>query len=269
MKNWYGLEIPEVVAELKGNDGNGLEKDEAARRLSEYGPNALQAGRVISPWAILLSQFRNVLILILIVAVILSAFLGHSIEAIAISVIILFAILLGFIQEYRAERAMEALKKMAAPMAAVIRDGVELGIPARDVVPGDIILIRAGDKIPADVRLIQAINLQIEEAALTGESIPASKSNQAIPGNDLPVGDRKNMAHAGTVATHGRGRGIVVATGMETEFGKIAKMLSTVETGKTPLQENLDKVGHILARISIAVVVLIVILGLFRGMPFI
>jgi P-type Ca2+ transporter type 2C len=269
MKNWYGLEIPEVVAELKGNDGNGLEKDEAARRLMEYGPNALQAGRVISPWAILLSQFKNVLILILIVAVILSAFLGHSIEAIAISVIILFAILLGFIQEYRAERAMEALKKMAAPMAAVIRDGVELEIPARDVVPGDIILIRAGDKIPADVRLIEAINLQIEEAALTGESIPASKSNQAIPGNDLPVGDRKNMAHAGTVATYGRGRGIVVATGMETEFGKIAKMLSTVETGKTPLQENLDKVGHILARISIAVVVLIVILGLFRGMPFI
>ena len=269
MKNWHCLEISEVVAELKGNDGNGLEKDEAARRLSEYGPNALQASRVISPWAILLSQFKNVLILILIVAVILSAFLGHGIEAIAISVIILFAILLGFIQEYRAERAMEALKKMAAPTAAVIRDGVELEIPARDVVPGDIILIRAGDKIPADVRLIEAINLQIEEAALTGESIPASKSNQAIPGNDLPVGDRKNMAHAGTVATYGRGRGIVVATGMETEFGKIAKMLSTVETGKTPLQENLDKVGHILARISIVVVALIVVLGLFRGMPFI
>jgi Ca2+-transporting ATPase len=111
MKNWYSLEIPEVVAELKGNDGNGLEKDEAARRLREYGPNALQAGRVISPWAILLSQFKNVLILILVIAVILSAFLGHGIEAIAISVIVLFAILLGFIQEYRAERAMEALKK--------------------------------------------------------------------------------------------------------------------------------------------------------------
>ena len=268
MKNWYSLEISEVIAELKGNDGNGLEKDEAARRLREYGPNALQAGRVISPWAILLSQFKNVLILILIVAVILSAFLGHGIEAIAISVIILFAILLGFIQEYRAERAMEALNKMAAPTAAVIRDGVELEIP-RDVVPGDVILIRAGDKIPADVRLIEAINLQIEEAALTGESIPVSKSTQAIPGKDLPVGDRKNMAHAGTVATYGRGRGIAVATGMETEFGKIAKMLSTVETGKTPLQENLDRVGHILARISIAVVALIVVLGLFRGMPFI
>jgi Ca2+-transporting ATPase len=269
MKNWYSLEIPEVVAELKGNDGNGLEKDEAARRLREYGPNALQAGRVISPWAILLSQFKNVLILILVIAVILSAFLGHGIEAIAISVIVLFAILLGFIQEYRAERAMEALKKMAAPTAAVIRNGEEMEIPARDLVPGDIILIRAGDKIPADVRLMEAINLQIEEAALTGESVPAGKSTPAISADNLPVGDRKNMAHAGTVATYGRGRGIVVATGMETEFGKIAQMLNAVETGKTPLQENLDKVGHVLARVSIAVVALIVVLGLFRGIPFI
>ncbi|RPI53789.1 MAG: ATPase, partial [Chloroflexi bacterium] len=268
MGNWYHLNIDEVLSQFNSTADRGLSKAEASRRLMEYGPNELQAARRISPWAILFEQFKNILVLILLIAVVLSAFLGHSIEAIAIAVILLFAVLLGFVQEYRAERAIEALKRMAAPTATVIRDGEEMDMPARDLVSGDIILIRAGDRIPADARLIEAVNLQIEEASLTGESVPVEKNTQPLPNIELAVGDRKNMAYAGTVATYGRGRGLVVDAGMQTEFGKIAQLLQTVETGKTPLQENLDKVGRLLARVGIAVVVLIVGLGLFRGQPF-
>lgn len=268
MGNWYHLNIDEVLSQFNSTANRGLSKSEASRRLMEHGPNELQAARRISPWAILFEQFKNILVLILLIAVVLSAFLGHSIEAIAIAVILLFAVLLGFVQEYRAERAIEALKRMAAPTAIVIRDGEEMDMPSRDLVPGDIILIRAGDRIPADARLIEAVNLQIEEASLTGESVSVEKNTQPLPNIELAVGDRKNMAYAGTVATYGRGRGLVVATGMQTEFGKIAQLLQTVETGKTPLQENLDKVGRLLARVGIAVVVLIVGLGLLRGQPF-
>jgi len=268
MGNGYHLNIDEVLSQFNSTADRGLSKAEASRRLMEHGPNELQAARRISPWAILFEQFKNILVLILLIAVVLSAFLGHSIEAIAIAVILLFAVLLGFVQEYRAERAIEALKRMAAPTATVIRDGEEMDMPARDLVPGDIILIRAGDRIAADARLVEAVNLQIEEASLTGESVPVEKNTQPLPNIELAVGDRKNMVYAGTVTTYGRGRGLVVATGMQTEFGKIAQLLQTVETGKTPLQENLDKVGRLLARVGIAVVVLIVGLGLFRGQPF-
>ena len=146
------------------------------------------------------------LIIILLVATALSAFLGHGVEAIAIAVIVLFAVLLGFVQEYRAERAIEALRQMAAPTATVLRDGEEIEIPARDLVPGDVILLRAGDKIPADARLIEAVNLQIEEAALTGESVPVEKHTAPLADGELALGDRKNMAYAGTAATYGRGR---------------------------------------------------------------
>jgi Ca2+-transporting ATPase len=268
MGNWYHLSESEALLKLNSAVDRGLSKIEAHRRLAEHGPNELQAARRISPWSILFDQFKNVLILILLLAVVLSAFFGHSIEAIAITVIVFFAVLLGFGQEYRAERAIEALKKMAAPTATVLRDGEELDIPARHLVPGDIILIRAGDKIPADARLVEAVNLQVEEAALTGESVPVEKHTVPLPAGELALGDRRNMVFAGTAATYGRGRGVVVGTGMQTEFGKIAQLLQTVETGKTPLQENLDRVGHLLARFAVAVVVLIVGLGIFRGQPF-
>jgi Ca2+-transporting ATPase len=235
--------------------------------MADYGPNELQAAQQVSPWTLLLEQLKNIFVLILFIAVVLSAFLGHRVEAIAISVIVLFAVILGFIQEYRAERAIEALRKMAAPRAAVLRDGEELNIPARELVPGDIILLRAGDRVPADARLIEAVNLQVEEAALTGESVPAEKHIAPLGPGELAVGDRKNMVHAGTLVTYGRGRGVVAATGMQTEFGKIAQMLQTVEIGRTPLQKNLDKVGYTLARVAVGVVLLIVALGLFRGQP--
>jgi Ca2+-transporting ATPase len=235
--------------------------------LNQFGPNELQAAPRASALQMLIEQFKNILILILLVAVGLSALLGHGVEAAVIGVIVLFAVLLGFIQEYRAERAIEMLREMAAPTATVIRGGDERDIPARELVPGDIILIHAGDRIPADARLIESINLQVEEAALTGESLAVEKQTAPLAGDDLAIGDRKNMLYAGTAATYGRGRAVVVETGMKTEFGKIAQLLQTVETGETPLQQNLDKVGHALARAAMVVVVVIVGLGLVRGQP--
>jgi len=265
---WDTLAVEAICSELNATP-DGLTQAEATRRLSENGPNELQAAQHISPWTLLIAQFKNVLIIILLIATALSAFLGHGVEAIAIAVIVLFAVLLGFVQEYRAERAIEALRRMAAPNTTALRDGEEVEIPARELVPGDVILLRAGDKIPADGRLLEAVNLQIEEAALTGESVAVSKDTAVCTGPDLALGDRKNLIYAGTIATYGRGRAIVVTTGMNTEFGKIAQMLQTVETGKTPLQQNLDRVGKMLARMAFAMVAAIVILGLVRNQPLI
>jgi len=247
----------------------GLTAVEAAQRLAKYGPNELQAARRISPWTILWAQFKNVLIVILLVATALSAVLGHGVEAAAITVIVLFAVVLGFVQEYRAEHAIEALRQMAAPLATVLRDGQEVELPARDVVPGDVLILRTGNRIAADARLLEVANLQTQEAALTGESAPVEKQIAPLGDPELALGDRKNMVYAGTAATYGRGRALVVATGMKTEFGKIAELLQTVETGKTPLQENLNKLGHVLARAAFVVVAVIAALGMFRGQPFI
>jgi Ca2+-transporting ATPase len=244
-----------------------LTGSEARKRLERYGPNELQETRRISPWQILLEQFKNVLIIILLIATVISFFLGHGLESVVIAVIVLFAVLLGFVQEYRAERAIEALRQMTAPTATVMRDGEEVRIPARELVPGDVILLSTGDRIPADARLIEAINLQVEESALTGESVPVEKHVHPLGYDNLPLGDRRNMVYAGTSVTYGRGRALVVATGMHTEFGKIARMLQTVETVRTPLQENLDRVGNVLARAAFVVVGLIVALGLLRGQP--
>jgi Ca2+-transporting ATPase len=248
---------------------DGLTASEAARRLAQYGPNELLTAHGVSPWEILFEQFKNVLIIILLIATTLSFFLGHGLEAVAIAVIVLFAVGLGFVQEYRAERAIEALREMAAPTATVLRDGQEIEVSGKELVPGDVTILTTGDKVPADIRLMDAINLQVEESSLTGESVAVTKQTEPFERKDISIGDRKNMAYAGTVVTYGRGRGLVVATGMKTEFGKIARMLEEVETGKTPLQLNLDKLGKQLARAAFVVVALIVILGLFRGQPFI
>jgi Ca2+-transporting ATPase len=267
-ESWHTQSVAAVLAQLSSSP-SGLSSAEAARRLQEYGPNEIGAAKGTSPWALLFGQLQNVLIVILLVATALSAFLGHWVEAIAIAVIVIFAVLLGFIQEYRAERAIEALRRMAAPTATVLREGQENEVPAREIVPGDVVLLNAGDKVPADLRLIEAVNLKVEESALTGESVAVEKHTESFSEIDLPVGDRKNMAYAGTAATYGRGRGVVAATGGATEFGKIAQMIETIETGRTPLQENLDRVGHSLARATFVVVAIIAGLGLMRGQPFI
>jgi P-type Ca2+ transporter type 2C len=265
---WHTL-TADAVCTLLAATRDGLTQSEAASRLAAFGPNELQPVRRTSPWDLLFAQFKNVLIIILLIAALLSAFLGHGVEAITIGVIVLFAALLGFAQEYRAERAIEALRLMAAPAASVIRDGSEMLIAARDLVPGDLVLLRAGDKIPADLRLIEAINLQMEESALTGESLAVEKAEAPLAAVTLALGERSNMGYAGTAVSYGRGRGMVVATGTRTEFGKIAQMLAGIETGRTPLQENLDRVGRLLARAALIGVAIIITLGLIRGEDFV
>ena len=200
-------------------------------------------------------------------ATVLSAFLGHAVEAIAIAAIVLLAVVLGFVQEYRAERAIEALRRMAAPHARVLRDGQDIDMEARLLVPGDIVLLDAGDLVPADLRLLEAVNLQLQEAPLTGESVPVTKQMEALADPALAVGDRSNMAWAGTTVSNGRGRGLVVATGMRTEFGRIARLLASVERARTPLQQLLDAMGRSLSRAALVVVAVIVALGALRGQP--
>jgi Ca2+-transporting ATPase len=265
---WHVKSAEEAFGDLESQP-EGLTGTQAKERLERFGPNEIQAAKRISAWEILLEQFKNVLILILLGATAISFFLGHGVESIVIAVIVLFAVGLGFVQEYRAERAIEALREMAAPTASVLRDGKEAKIPARELVPGDVIFLHVGDRIPADARLLESINLRVEEAALTGESAPVGKDVDSLPNPDLGVGDRKNMIYAGTIATYGRGKALVVATGMNTEFGKIAQLLQTVETGRTPLQQNLDRVGTMLARAAFVIIAMIVVLGLIRGQGFI
>jgi Ca2+-transporting ATPase len=266
VRAWHTQSVDQVLQTL-ATTSSGLSAGEAARRLSRHGTNELQALERASAWHTLAAQFKNILILILLAATLVSSVLGHALEAMVIAVIVLFAVLLGFIQEYRAERALEALKNMAAPLAHVIRDGVERSIAAREVVPGDILALHAGDRIPADSRITAAMNLMIDEAALTGESAAIDKTDAALPDATLAVADRRNMAYAGTVVTYGRGQAVVVATGMSTEFGRISGLVQTVEAGRTPLQENLDALGRTLGKATLAIVVVIVLLGLWRGLP--
>jgi Ca2+-transporting ATPase len=263
---WHTLPPAEVLQKLDSSE-SGLSSDEARARLAAHGPNELQVVAGTPAWKILVAQFANFLLIILLVAALLSAFLGHTLEAVVIAIIVLFAAVLGFVQEYRAERSLAALRRMAAPTARVLRDGNEGAIPARDLVAGDLILLQAGDRIPADGRLLEAVNLQTEEAPLTGESTSVDKKIEILQTADLPVGDRSNMVFAGTAAVYGRGRAVVTGTGMNSEFGRIAGLLQSVETGRTPLQENLDRAGRILARSALALVAVIILFGLWRGQP--
>ncbi|MBW2380794.1 MAG: HAD-IC family P-type ATPase, partial [Deltaproteobacteria bacterium] len=191
---WHTLPVDVVLSDLSSTP-QGLAEADVEHRLARYGPNELEAAD-----RVLFGQFKDVLIIILLVATAISAFVGHGVEAIAIAVIVMFAVLLGFVQEYRAERAIEALKRMAAPTVTVIREGQEVEIPARELVPGDVMLLHAGDKVAADARLVESINLQLDEAALTGESVPVDKNTEPLGGEDLPLGDRSNMVFGGTVA---------------------------------------------------------------------
>lgn len=197
--NYHSLEIGEVISSLQSSR-SGLITNEAKDRLVKFGHNELAKKKGISPWMLFLEQFKSILIIILLIAVVLSAVIGEPIDAIIIGVIVLFACGLGFIQEYRAERAMEALKKMAAPTASVLRDGSEQEIPARELAPGDVIIIRTGDRIPVDARLIEAVNLKTNEAPLTGESVPIEKITASIQG-DINIGDKRNMVFMGTALT--------------------------------------------------------------------
>jgi Ca2+-transporting ATPase len=265
---FYDKPAQAAFEELAGAP-EGLETPEAERRLRKYGPNLLEEPRTVSAFFLLLSQFRNVLIIILLIAIVLSAFLGHVLEAAAILVIVLFAVLLGFYQELKSERAIEALREMTAPTARVLRDKREVQIPSADLVPGDVMVLAAGDRVPADGRLFVAVHMRTEEAPLTGESTPVAKDASLVLPAKVPTGDMANMVFAGTTVSSGRARAVVTSTGMGTEFGKIARMLQSIAPEPTPLQKSLEKIGHGLAKAAVLIVALIVALGIFRGQPFV
>jgi Ca2+-transporting ATPase len=258
------MEKEAVLAELK-TSRQGLSFEEARARLELYGRNELIERKKGNPLMMFLGQFTDFMIVVLIVAAVISGIIGEIADAIAIIVIVVLNAVLGFVQEYRAERAMEALKKMAASSATVARAGGMETVPASELVPGDIVTLEAGRIVPADLRVLEAVRLNIDEASLTGESLPVGKYSRRIDQKQLSLGDRKNMLYKGTVVTSGRGTGIVTATGMETELGRIAAMLQGEEGGRTPLQKRLAHFGRRLALAILAICAIIFIAGLFRG----
>jgi Ca2+-transporting ATPase len=268
MAQWFQLSIEEAARELGVDPARGLNQDEIEHRLAQYGPNELVERGGKKPWQILLEQFTNTMVIILIIAAIVSTFLEEYTDAGVIAAIVILNALLGFSQEYRAEQAMAALKKLAVPHVRVRRNGRVQEISARDLTPGDIILLESGNVVPADARLVESVNLRIQEAALTGESEAVEKDAEFIAGGDLPLGDRRNMVFMGTVIAYGRGQALVTETGMKTELGRIASLIQSVGAEQTPLQKRLDQLGKGLAIAALALVGVIFLMGWLRGENF-
>ena len=264
---WYQLPANEVTQRLRTDLDRGLDENEIAQRREYFGANAIREGRRRGPIAMFLGQFTDFMILVLIAAAMISGLIGDVVDTIVILAIIVLNAVIGFVQEFRAERAIAALKQMAALQAQVRRGGRALLIPAAELVPGDVVVIEAGNAVPADLRLTEAVQLRIEEAALTGESNPVEKVARALHEPELPLGDRRNLAFKGTLITYGRGLGVVVATGMETELGRIAGLLGGEEEGKTPLQKRLARFGRVLAIAVLVICAILFVTGLLRGEP--
>jgi len=264
--NWHTLTVDEVAQRLETTPG-GLSLEHAAKRLAHFGANELKEKRARSPWRMLLDQFSDFMIIVLIVAAVISGFVGDAEDTVAIIVIVILNAVIGFVQEYRAERAMAALKQMAAVSARVLRDGHIETVTAAELAPGDVVLLEAGNVVPADLRIIETARLKIDESALTGESVAVEKQIAAISAIDAPLGDRLNLAYKGTTVVHGRGNGLVVATGMNSELGKIAALLSDDTEIRTPLQQRLTSFGRRLAIAALAICVLVFVIGVLRGEP--
>jgi Ca2+-transporting ATPase len=261
---WHQMTEEAVLATLQSTP-QGLSAAEVQERRATFGPNELTEGRRRTPLRMFFEQFTDFMIIVLLVAAVISGFIGEAKDTVAIVVILILNAVIGFIQEYRAERAMEALKAMAAPTATTIRDGGIVVVPATELVPGDVVLIEAGGIVPADLRLVDSAHLRVDESALTGESIPVEKSTDAIP-QDIPsLGDRHNMAYKGTIVTYGHGHGVAVATGMRTEFGKIAALLQGAEDIKTPLQRRLSHFGRRMAIAALLICAAVFAMGMLRG----
>jgi Ca2+-transporting ATPase len=265
---WHVLPWLEVAKALEVHPGKGLSIREVNQRLSEIGKNILETKKGVHPVFLFLGQFKDFMVLVLLAATVVSALLGEIADAVTIMAILIINAILGFIQEYRAERSIESLRTLTAPEARVLRDGMETRIPASDLVPGDIVLLEAGDRIPADIRWIQAVNVEVEESALTGESHPVGKRVAPLTDELTPMADRNNMGYMGTALVNGRGAGVVVATGMDTEMGVIAGMIQSVEEEETPLQKRLAQLGKYLVAISIGVCAIVVATGVWRGEGF-
>ena len=262
---WHTLPADDAAERLEVEPVSGLDGVEAARRLERHGPNAIREAPP-RPWPqMLLAQFRDFMILVLLAAAVLAGLTGDVEDVVVILAIVLLNAVIGFVQEYRAEAAIHALRRMAAPLAVVRRGRSVLSLPGSEVVPGDIVLLEAGAVVPADLRLVEVAELAIQEAALTGESHAVTKSTGALGEADLALGDRRNMAYKGTVVARGRGTGVCIATGMETELGRIARLLSAAEASLTPLQSRLKTFGKRLSLVVLAICALVFAAGLLRG----
>jgi P-type Ca2+ transporter type 2C len=263
---WHIGEIDETLEALDTKSAEGLSSDEVKRRQGQYGLNELVEKGLKSPWRILWEQLTAVMVVVLIVAAVISYLIGDAKDAIVIMIIVILNAALGFSQEYKAEQAMAALKRMATPVVRVRRDGGHVAeLSARELVPGDIILLEAGSAIPADARLVESASLRVEEAALTGESVPVEKSPEALSNPEATLGDRHNMLYMGTAVTYGRGTAVIVNTGMNTELGHIATLIQDVESEPTPLQLRMAQLGKILAIAAVIIVAIVFFLGLLRG----
>ena len=267
MPDFYRLEVDQALNELQADARKGLTSAEVARRIEQYGKNELPTGESVSLLTLFINQFKNIMVIILIVAAVVSGLVGEVEDVIVILLIVLANAALGTFQEYRAEQALQALGAMQVPSVRVRRDGTVGQVSAVDIVPGDIVLLQEGDRVPADGRLIVSANLQVEEAALTGESQAVFKQIKAIPEENVGLGDRLNMAFMGTSITYGRGELLITETGLKTQLGKIASMIMNVEETQTPLQKRLDSLSVMLVRGALVVVVIVFITGLLRGIP--
>ncbi len=259
---WHSMEKENLLKSLKATEA-GLSTEEAERRLQEFGPNELVTKKGVSPIQIFFGQFKDIFVIMLLIAIVISVAINEIVDAATIGTIVVLNALVGFVQEYRSEKAMEAMKKLTAPKARVLRNGKELLIPSREVVPGDIALLEAGDRIPADARLLNVVDLKTDEAILTGESTAVSKLDGVLD-EKTPVADRKNSVFMATHITYGRGKAVITSTGMGTEFGKVAKLVQSVEKVDTPLKQKLAKFAKKLGIIIVAMCIIIFFLELYE-----
>ena len=269
-KNWFNKKIEEIEKELKTNIENGLKQEQIQEIRNEKGYNELQAAKKKTIIQRFIDQFKDFSIIVLIIAAIVSGIVGVSqgegiTDTIIILIVVIVNAVIGVAQENKAEKSLEALQKLSDHASKVVRDGNMQVIPAKDLVTGDIVVLDTGDYIPADLRIIEAVNLKSQESSLTGESVPVEKIDDVIEEEEIGIGDRKNMLFSSSLVTYGRGKGIVVETGMTTEVGKIAGMINSTEKQETPLQQKLNQLGKILGIVAIVICVIIFALGLLQG----
>ncbi len=262
---WYDRQVDEVAANLDTDLARGLAAEDARARLAEHGANELAEAKQASPLVLFLQQFKNSLLIILLIGAALSVYTGLVADAVAITFLVFFNAIISFVQEHKAQQSLQALREMGAPNALVLRDSEWLSVPAKEIVPGDILRLNTGDIVPADVRLAEASQLRLDESALTGESEPVEKQTEALAGEHVGIGDRLNMAFMSTIVSNGNGVGIVTATGMQTEVGHIADLMRTVEVVKTPMQRRLASLSHILVGAALIAVASVIGLGINHG----
>src|SRR5690606_11343226 len=264
---WHQLDRKELVDTLNSSEESGLSIEAVNERLAEHGWNELAETKKLSPLTLFLNQFKDFMVLVLMGATLISGLLGEYLDAITILAILVINAVLGFIQEFRAERSLVALKELSAPTAKVIREGKQFTVATKELVIGDIVLLESGDRVPADIRFLEANNCYVEESALTGGSIPVCKHESTLREAELPLGDQRNIGFMGTLVTRGTARGIVIRTGIATEMGNIANLIQATEEMQTPLQRRLEQLGKLLIGIAIALTIMVIVAGIMHGQP--